>query len=134
MNADRSSRRQRERKRQGPSSTGQPPSKRARTAVRQERSEEEQAQDLASVLGALDEEFAEKERLSREQAWCTPVPHGRKVKTVQAFYMAFHDKRTLPILACMFCYRKYSRGELEDVEWDWWMASPVEKRDGTPFK
>ncbi|RSL79701.1 hypothetical protein CEP52_017489 [Fusarium oligoseptatum] len=34
----------------------------------------------------------------------------------------------------MFCYRKYSKAELEDVEWDWWMASPVEKRDGSPFK
>ncbi|KAH6983871.1 hypothetical protein EDB80DRAFT_691681 [Ilyonectria destructans] len=85
--------------------------------VRRERDEEEQAGDLTSVLGALDEEFAEKERLSHGQEWCAPVPHERKVKTVQNFYKAFHETRTLPILTCMFCYRKYSRVQLEDVEW-----------------
>ncbi|KAM6514229.1 hypothetical protein FALCPG4_015386 [Fusarium falciforme] len=112
----------------------QPAPKRKRAAAHRERDEEEQARDLASVLGALDEEFAEKERLSYGQEWCAPVPHERKVKTAQDFYKAFHETRTLPILTCMFCYRKHSRAELEDVEWDWWMASPVEKRDGSPFK
>lgn len=85
-------------------------------------------------MGALDKEFVEKERPPYGQEWCAPVPHERKVKTARDFYKAFHETRTLPILTCMFCYRKYSRTELEDVEWNWWMASPVEKRDGSPFK
>jgi hypothetical protein len=102
--------------------------------VRRERSDEEQAQDLANVLRALDEEFAEKKRLSHGQEWCEPVPHERKVKTVQDFYKAFHEMRTLPILTCVFCYRKYGRAELEDVEWDRWTASPTEKHDSSPFK
>jgi hypothetical protein len=31
-------------------------------------------EELASVLHSLEEEFAETERLSRGQAWCTPIP------------------------------------------------------------
>ncbi|KAG7402593.1 hypothetical protein Forpe1208_v017172 [Fusarium oxysporum f. sp. rapae] len=104
------------------------------TVERQERSESEQVQDLANVLGVLEEDFAEKERLSDDQTWCTPVSHERKVKTVEEFYKAFHDVRTLPILTCMFCYRKHSRDELEYVEWDWWARIAIEKRDGSPFK
>ncbi|KAL6406093.1 hypothetical protein AUP68_10655 [Ilyonectria robusta] len=111
--------RQRERERPGPGRTSEPPPKRARTGARRERGEEEQVQELAGALRALDEEFAEKERLSHEQAWCASIPHDRKVSTVQDFYKAFHD---------------YSRAELKDMEWDWWMASPIEKRDGSPFK
>ncbi|KAF5696631.1 ATP-dependent DNA helicase PIF1 [Fusarium mundagurra] len=122
-------------KRPGPrSSDGQPPRKSTRTVGRQERSESEQAHDLADVLRVLEEEFAEKEWLSHGQTWCTPVSHEKKVKTVEEFYKAFHDARTLPILTCKFCYRKQSRAELEDVEWDWWMASAMEKRDRSPFK
>ncbi|KAH8661069.1 hypothetical protein BGZ61DRAFT_300661, partial [Ilyonectria robusta] len=101
------------------SNDGQPPRKRTRTVGRRERSEAEQAQDLANVLRALEEEFAEKERLSHGQTWCTPVPQERKAKAVRGFYKAFHDARTLPILTCMFCYRKYGMAELEDVDWDW---------------
>ncbi|KAM6523017.1 hypothetical protein FSOLCH5_003646 [Fusarium solani] len=52
------------RKRAGSGRTDQPAPKRKRAAAHRERDEEEQAGDLASVLGALDEEFAEKERLS----------------------------------------------------------------------
>ncbi|KAH8656738.1 hypothetical protein BGZ61DRAFT_372057, partial [Ilyonectria robusta] len=104
------------RKRVGLGNIDQPAPKRTRTVTRRERNEEEQAQDLASVLRALDEEFVEKDRLSDRQEWCAPVPQERKVKTVVAFYKAFHDTRTLPILTCIFCYRKYSRAELEDVE------------------
>ncbi|KAF6528425.1 hypothetical protein HZS61_008727 [Fusarium oxysporum f. sp. conglutinans] len=122
-------------KRSGPrSDDGQLPHKRPRTVERQERSESEQVQDLANVLGVLEEDFAEKERLSDDQTWCTPVSHERKVKTVEEFYKAFHDVRTLPILTCMFCYRKHSRDELEYVEWDWWARIAIEKRDGSPFK
>ncbi|KAH7114033.1 hypothetical protein EDB81DRAFT_823558, partial [Dactylonectria macrodidyma] len=55
--------------------------KRVRSGVRKERTEEERREDLASVLRCLDEEFAEKERLSHNREWCTPVPHERKVST-----------------------------------------------------
>ncbi|KAH7248428.1 hypothetical protein B0J15DRAFT_379153, partial [Fusarium solani] len=99
------------------SNDGQQPRKRARTAGRRERSESEQAHDLADIMRALEEEFAEKERLSHGQTWCTPVSHERKVKTVEEFYKAFYDARTLPILTCKFCYRKHSRDELEEVEY-----------------
>ncbi|KAF2175488.1 hypothetical protein K469DRAFT_724119 [Zopfia rhizophila CBS 207.26] len=115
------------------SSRHQPGSKRARTAVRRERSDEEQMEDLASVLRSLDEDFAEKERLSREQEWCVPVPHARKVSTVQEFYKAFHDARTLPIYTCMICYRKCAKAELEEIDWDRWAKCPVVKRDDSPF-
>ncbi|KAF6515182.1 hypothetical protein HZS61_005088 [Fusarium oxysporum f. sp. conglutinans] len=122
-------------KRSGPrSDDGQLPHKRPRTVERQERSESEQVQDLANVLGVLEEDFAEKERLSDDQTWCTPVSHERKAKTVEEFYKAFHDMRTLPVLTCMFCYRKHSRAELQYVDWDWWVANAIEKRDGSPFK
>ncbi|EJT68997.1 hypothetical protein GGTG_13394 [Gaeumannomyces tritici R3-111a-1] len=127
-------RRQVGRKRVGFGNVNQPAPKRARTMTRRNRNEEEQAQDLASVLRVLNEEFAEKVRLSEGKEWCVPVPHERKVKTVEAFYKAFHNTRTLPILTCMFCYRKYSRAELEDVKWEWWMASSIKKRDGSPYK
>uniref|UniRef100_A0A0D2Y8C6 ATP-dependent DNA helicase n=1 Tax=Fusarium oxysporum (strain Fo5176) TaxID=660025 RepID=A0A0D2Y8C6_FUSOF len=101
-------------KRSGPrSDDGQLPHKRPRTVERQERSESEQVQDLANVLGVLEEDFAEKERLSDDQTWCTPVSHERKAKTVEEFYKAFHDMRTLPVLTCMFCYPKHSRAELQ---------------------
>ncbi|EXM15900.1 hypothetical protein FOTG_15801 [Fusarium oxysporum f. sp. vasinfectum 25433] len=122
-------------KRSGPrSDDGQLPHKRPRTVERQERSESEQVQDLANVLGVLEEDFAEKERLSDDQTWCTPVSHERKAKTVEEFYKAFHDMRTLPVLTCMFCYRKHSRAELQYVDWDWWVANAIEKRDGSLFK
>ncbi|KAH6999268.1 hypothetical protein EDB80DRAFT_812214 [Ilyonectria destructans] len=70
------------RKRAGSGRTDQPAPKRKRAAVRRERDEEEQAGDLASVLEALDEEFAEKERLLYGQEWYVPVLYERKVKTV----------------------------------------------------
>ncbi|EKG09157.1 hypothetical protein MPH_13841, partial [Macrophomina phaseolina MS6] len=121
-------------KRARPRSTDQPQSKHARTVVRRERSDEEQEGDLASVLRSLDEEFAEKERLSHGQAWCAPIPHARKVSTVQEFYKAFHDVRTLPIRTCMICYRKFAEAELEEIDWERWVASAIRKGDGSPFK
>jgi len=51
-----------------------PPAKRARSGARKERTEQEWEEDVASVLRCLDEEFAEKERLSLDKEWCTPVP------------------------------------------------------------
>jgi len=125
---------QRPRKRRGPSSPGQPQSKRAQTAPHPEKSNDEQIRDLASIMRSLDEEFAEKERLSYAGAWCTAIPDSRKVSTVQEFYKAFHNKRTLPIHTCMFCYRKCARTELEDIGWDQWMASPIAKSGGSPFQ
>ncbi|KAJ2899375.1 hypothetical protein MKZ38_003082 [Zalerion maritima] len=120
-------------KRQSPLNNNQPRPKRGRTVVRRERSGEEQMGDLASVLRSLDEEFAEKDRLSQEQAWCAPISNDRKVSTAQEFYKAFHDTRTLPIHTCIICYRKYAKAELEEIDWDRWVRSPIEKRHGSPF-
>ncbi|CAI6027519.1 unnamed protein product [Clonostachys chloroleuca] len=49
------------------------PAKRARLGAHKERTEQEWEEDVASVLRCLDEEFAEKERLSLNREWCTPV-------------------------------------------------------------
>ncbi|OCK91224.1 uncharacterized protein K441DRAFT_438736, partial [Cenococcum geophilum 1.58] len=108
--------------------------KRARTVARRERSDDEQKEDLTSVLRCLEEEFAEKERLSHEQAWCTSIPLARKVFTVQEFYNAFHNRNTLPIHTCRICYRKFGRTELREVGWDMWIASQIKKRKNSPFK
>ncbi|KAI5859395.1 hypothetical protein GGS23DRAFT_600517 [Durotheca rogersii] len=51
-------------KRVGPGNASQPAPKRKRAMVRRERDEEEQMRNLASVLGTLEEEFAEKKQLS----------------------------------------------------------------------
>lgn len=83
-------------KRQCPGNANQSPPKRARISVPLERTNREQREDLASVLQYLDEEFAEKERLSHEQEWCAPIPHDRKISTVQEFYKEFHDASMLP--------------------------------------
>lgn len=69
------------------------------------------------MLRSLEEEFAERERLSRDQLWCTPISYKRKVSTVEQFYTAFHDKSTLPISTCMVCYRKFGKSELEEIDW-----------------
>ena len=102
--------------------------------VRRERSDTEQMEDFARVLQHLEEEFAEKECLSHEQAWCAPIPLARKVSTVQKFYKAFHDKNTLPTHTCKICYLKFCQAELQEVGWDVWTASHIEKRNDSPFK
>ncbi|KAH7110954.1 hypothetical protein EDB81DRAFT_768727 [Dactylonectria macrodidyma] len=114
-------------------SRDEPPRKQIRARIRRQRRRELQAEDLASVLRFLEDEFAVKESLSNEQTWCTPVPHERKVLTVRDFYQAFHDASTLPIRTCMLCYRKRTKKELSDVTWDRWMSSCVEKGDRSPF-
>ena len=96
-----SSRLSQQRTRQALGSIDQQQARRRRTVIRRERCDEEQLGDIVSVLRALDEEFAEKERLSAGGEWCTPIPQARKVSTVQEFYKAFHDVRTLPIRTCM---------------------------------
>ncbi|KAM4061618.1 hypothetical protein HRG_013251 [Hirsutella rhossiliensis] len=77
------------------------PRKQIRSGIGRQRSRELRAEDLASVLRFLEEDFAMKERLSNDQTWCTPIPHDRKVSTVRDFYQAFHDASTLPIRTCM---------------------------------
>ena len=84
---------------------------------RHERSESRERRELASVVGRLEDEFAEKERLSQEQLWCTRIPHDTKVSTVEQFYTAFHDMSTLLVNICMVCYRKFGRSELEEIDW-----------------
>jgi len=107
--------------------------KRARIVANWERSDGEQIEDLTPILQHLEDEFAEKERLSQEYAWCAPIPLARKVSTVQKFYKAFHDKNTLPIHTCKICYLKFSQTELQGVDWDVWRASRIEKRNDSPF-
>ena len=116
---------QRKRKYVGKIDREQP--KRARTM-------DEQMEDLGSVLSYLEEEFAEKERLSHGQAWCAPIPLARKVSTVEKFYKAFHDKNTLPIYTCKICYLKFSQTELQEIGWDVWTTSRIEKKVNSPFK
>ncbi|KJZ69552.1 hypothetical protein HIM_11065 [Hirsutella minnesotensis 3608] len=111
----------------------QPPTKRGRGGRQRQRRSDLQAEDLASVLRYLEEEFAVKERLSNEQTWCIPVPHERKVSTVRRFYRAFHDVDTLPIQTCMLCYRKSTRKELRETAWDRWLSSPIPKGGSSPF-
>ncbi|PVH91578.1 hypothetical protein DM02DRAFT_663850 [Periconia macrospinosa] len=107
--------------------------KRRRTITHRERRDGEQLEDIANVLSSLDEEFAEKERLSDGGAWCAPISQDRKVSTVREFYKAFHDVSTLPIRTCMLCYRKFAEEELERISWEQWMASAIPKQDGSPF-
>jgi len=123
-----------QRKRKNVSSADQRRPKRARTVVRRERSDDEMVEEVVSIVRSLDEEFAEKERLSNEGMWCTPITLEKKVSTVQKFYKAFHDRNTLPIHTCRICYRKFGKAELQEVGWDRWMASRIEKRDHSPFK
>ncbi|KAM4063300.1 PIF1-like helicase [Hirsutella rhossiliensis] len=75
------------------------------------------AEDLASALRHLDEEFEAGERLANEQTWCAPVPRERQVRTVRKFYRAFHDAGTLPIATCTLCYRKRAKG-LREMAWE----------------
>ncbi|KAM4063604.1 ATP-dependent DNA helicase PIF1 [Hirsutella rhossiliensis] len=91
-----------ERKRKGRTPGGQAEGKCSRVRVGQKtpRRRELQAEDLASVLQHLEEEFAAGERLADEQTWCMPVPRARQVRTVQRFYRAFHDAGTLPVSTC----------------------------------
>ncbi|KAM4055460.1 ATP-dependent DNA helicase PIF1 [Hirsutella rhossiliensis] len=117
-----------ERKRKGRTPGGQALGKCSRVRVGQKtpRRRELQAEDLASVLQHLEEEFAAGERLADEQTWCMPVPRARQVRTVQRFYRAFHDAGTLPVLTCKVCYRKRSREELREMAWERWpWRSPV---------
>jgi hypothetical protein len=125
---------QRQAKRAVLDSDNVPNPKRTRTVVYSERTEDEQIENIASVLRYLDEEFAEKERLSHSQAWCDPIPQSRQVSTVQEFYKEFHDVTTMPIYTCMICYCKFSKVELKYVEWNQWVAAQIEKRHDSPFK
>lgn len=90
-------------------------------------------EELSSVLRVLDDEFNEKERLSQEQTWCTPIPLERKVATARDFYKAFHDVNTLPIHTCVICYGKYAKSELEEVSWDWARAKFLGKHSTSPL-
>ncbi|KAM4064151.1 PIF1-like helicase [Hirsutella rhossiliensis] len=97
------------------------------------RRRELQAEDLASALRHLDEEFEAGERLANEQTWCAPVPRERQVRTVRRFYRAFHDAGTLPIATCTLCYRKRAKGELRETAWEGWSRSSVAGGGRSPF-
>lgn len=61
------------------------------------------------------------------------IPDERKVSTVRSFYTAFHDSSTLPICTCAVCYQKCARAELEELDWNRWVGSTIDKREGSPF-
>lgn len=120
-------------KRNRNSSRDEPPRKQVRAGIRKQRRRELQAEDLASVLRFLEQDFALKESLSNEQTWCIPIPHERKVATVTDFYKAFQDATTLPIRTCALCYRKSAEKELKEVTWDQWILSGIDKDGRLPF-
>ncbi|PVH91108.1 hypothetical protein DM02DRAFT_369837 [Periconia macrospinosa] len=66
--------------------------------------------------------------------WCEPIPHHRKVSTVQRFYSAFHDPKTLPVYTCMICYRKFALTELKDADWEAGVATFAELRHASQFR
>lgn len=115
------------------SSESQLEAQRTRGVGRRETSDEQLREEVTRSLDRLEEEFAEKERLSREQTWCEPIPLDRKVSTVRNFHKAFHDPTTLPIRTCMACYQKCAPVELETIEWDMWVRSGLGKRVRSPF-
>ena len=75
-------------------------------------------EELACILCSLNEEFAEKERLSHPEAWCTPIPYNRKVSTVEEFYKAFHDVSILLTYTYVIYYCKFGIAELQEIKWD----------------
>jgi len=83
---------------------------------------------LGRILHGLEEEFAENKLLSDGRMWCKAVTHERKVSTVQEFYTALHDKKTLPLHTCVVCYRKYGSIELRQVDWRRWVGSGLGSR------
>lgn len=109
------------------------PRKRSRRGTRGQRRRALQAEDLTSVLGYLEEEFAVKESLSKEQMWCTPIPHERKVSTAEDFYRAFHDTSNLQLWTCMLCYRKRTKKELRDVKLEPWKLNGIANSGRSPF-
>ncbi|EXU95534.1 hypothetical protein X797_011371 [Metarhizium robertsii] len=109
------------------------PRKRSRRGTRGQRRRELQAEDLTSVLGYLEEEFAVKESLSEEQMWCTPIPHERKISTAEDFYRAFHDTSNLQLWTCMLCYRKRTKKELRDVKLEPWKLNGIANNGRSPF-
>ncbi|KID83958.1 arrestin domain-containing protein [Metarhizium guizhouense ARSEF 977] len=108
------------RKRKSQSEQSSRPLKQRRSEAHRCRSEDEQSNDLKAVLQWLEDEFQEKRRLSSTIVWCQPVSLERKVRTVQQFYQAMHERETLPIRTCSICYRKYADNDLGTVSWAEW--------------
>jgi hypothetical protein len=117
-------------------SVAEPACKRARLVQRIDSPEQGQNQDeqIATVMRALEEEFEEKERQSRDGRWCEPVPHERKVATVREFYAAFHDTKTMPLQTCAICYRKCSMAELNEFETSEEVLADLRARYGDAFR
>ena len=86
------------------------------------RSVDEQESDVSSVCQALEDEFANGERLSIGSGWCASIPRARMVSTVRSFYQAFHDANTMPLYTCRICYVKVSKKDLQSMPWDLWEA------------
>ncbi|PVH91107.1 hypothetical protein DM02DRAFT_706769 [Periconia macrospinosa] len=112
----------------------QPQRRQVRTPEGEEVVESRGREELSAVLDSLEEEFQQKERLSESMGWCEPIPHHRKVSTVQRFYSAFHDPKTLPVYTCMICYHKLASTELKDADWEAGVATFAELRHVSQFR
>ncbi|EXU94845.1 helitron helicase-like domain protein [Metarhizium robertsii] len=97
-------------------------SKRPRIEGRRNRSEYDHRTDLKDALQWLEDQYEIKSQLSSTKAWCHPIPLPRKIETVQNFYNAMHDRKTLPIYTCLICYGKYAEEDLEYVSWVHWRS------------
>ncbi|KAI5459497.1 hypothetical protein BGZ63DRAFT_466126 [Mariannaea sp. PMI_226] len=86
-----------------------------------ERSMEQQIEDVNKVLTTIEMRFSEKQHLSEAGRWCQPITQAMQVFTVQNFYNAFTDTKTLPIQRCMACYKKVALAELVSVAWSEWV-------------
>lgn len=122
-----------QRKRTCPADDEGPLGKRMRTNGTKGWTLNEQADALASVVCHLEDQHEFTERLSREQTWCVPIPHEKKVSTARNFYRAFHDKRTLPIHTCSVCYRKRTEQELGNIAWEEWELRRPRASGRSPF-
>jgi hypothetical protein len=116
----------RSRKRKHRSQESSQPLKRPRSGGRRERTKTDQSDDLKDVLQWLENEYENKSKLSSTRGWCKPIPLDRKVETVQKFYSAMHNSKTLPIQTCSVCYRKCAEEDLEIVSSIDWKSLVVD--------
>lgn len=73
-------------------------------------------EEIASIMQTMEADFDDKKRESYGRLWCDPVSHERKIATVQEFYTAFHELKTLPIQTCVICYRKFASVDLRAMD------------------
>ena len=65
-----------------------------------------QQESVDAVIQYHESSFREKRKASVGRSWCKEISLAHQVDTARTFYQAFIDEKTLPILHCVFCYRK----------------------------